>query len=249
MRAILVPFIALAAAFVFVGTSVAAPGGDVKASPLFKRSLEESIAKLEGKAPEATEQSEAEPMPTGRLGCPQPDLPETQASTCEPSVCGGVTCGGPTCQGWPTCYNTCSTTCGSQSTCLSTCAGGVCPYHYIWRGYNNWNYNGMRSSDWNLFVNVYPYASCVYGGDTEIRFVGANPPPTERQYWYPNNGYFNIDKWYSNPITNLYDVQSEVWLKDLSCNEPFWIIYWSQLVHYLNPPDASGRYHPVEFYF
>jgi hypothetical protein len=129
MRAILALFIVLAVAFVLVGTSAAAPGGDVKASPLFKRSLEESIAKLEGKASEGISPREAEPTPTGRPGCPQPDLPETESSTCYPSLCGGNTCGGGTCQGEVTCYNTCGTTCSGStctSTCANTCSGPTC---------------------------------------------------------------------------------------------------------------------------
>jgi hypothetical protein len=94
MRTILALFIALAVAFILVGTSAAAPGGEVKASPLFKRSLEESIAKLEGKAPEATAQAEAEAMPTGRPGCPKPNQLQTEAGdTCYDSCSG--TCGGP----------------------------------------------------------------------------------------------------------------------------------------------------------
>jgi hypothetical protein len=191
-----------------VDISAAASGGEVKASPLFKRSLEESIASLEGMMVQAgTAQGEAVVMPTGKPECPQPDAPPTEISTCEPSWCGGTTCGQATCQGQPTCYSTCGTTC-SGSTCTSTCAGGSCQYHYIWRGYNNWNYNGNRGANWNYFVEIYPYASCIYGGYTEIRFAGSNPPPTERKYWYPSDGFFNIDKWYSNPIT-LFTMSSQ----------------------------------------
>jgi hypothetical protein len=246
MRAILALFIALAVVLVFVGTSAAAPGGDVKSSPLFKRSLEESIASLEGKTLQ-TDAALGEPaaMPTGKPGCPQPDLPETQASTCEPSVCGGVTCGGPTCQGWPTCYNTCWNTC-SGSTCTTTCAGGSCQYHYIWRGQNWWNFQGNRGTNWN-YLDYPPGGYKESFGHTEVTFVGSNPPPKETTIWPLDTGYYEINKWYQNAITNLYDVQSNIRMK-LFLQDP-WTIYYSILVHSLSPPSDSGIGIPIDFYF
>jgi hypothetical protein len=188
MRAILALFIALAVAFILVGTSAAAPGGEVKASPLFKRSLEESIAKLEGKAPEATAQAEAEAMPTGRPGCPKPNQLQTEAGdTCYDScsgtcfaTCGGpFTCGGSTCGG-ETCSSTCAATCaGSGPTyqggacCNASFYGTVSWLNTYW-GYgpsNNWSiylspYNPLRDFE---FDNIYgPDAGLVqfkYGSD------------------------------------------------------------------------------------
>jgi hypothetical protein len=140
MRAIVALFIVLAVAFVGIGTSAAAPGGDVKASPLFKRSLEESIASLEGKAPKAElAKGEAEATPTSTKGCDAPytSWGNTCSETCEPTQCGGecytqantcfpTVCGGTcastfcaTCQA--TCASTCANTCAS--TCANTCVG------------------------------------------------------------------------------------------------------------------------------
>jgi hypothetical protein len=177
-----------AVAFVFVGTSAAAPGGEVKSSPLFKRSLEESIAKLEGKAPEATAQAEAEAMPTGRPGCPKPNQLQTEAGdTCYDSCSGtcGATCGGPfTCGG---------STCGG-ATCSSTCAGGSCQYHYIWRGLNKWNYNGQESANW-YGLSWHGYS--VWWGsnpETTIEFLGSGAPPDEGTSWLLQDGFYEIDK-------------------------------------------------------
>ncbi len=245
MRAILALFIALAVAFALVGTRAAVPGGDVKASPLFKHSLEESIAKLEGKVPEATAQGharigEAAPMPTGKPECPVPDeLPTEAGDTCYDScsgtcfaTCGGAfTCGGSICSG---------------ATCSSTCAGGSCQYHYIWRGQNWWNYQGDRGTNWNQ-LNYPPGGYKENFGRTEIRFVGSNPPPTETTTWPLNTGYYQIDKWYQNAITNLYDVQSNIRMK-LFLQDP-WTTYYSIVIHSLSPPNASGIGIPVDFYF
>jgi hypothetical protein len=150
MRAIVALLIVVAMAFVFVGVSAAARGGDVKSSPLFKRSLEESIASLERKAPKAElAKGEAEATPTSTKGCDAPYTSwgntcsetceptqcggecYTQANTCFPTVCGGTcastycaTCTG-TCLGDPTCGSTC------ESTCANTCSGTSCSNYCV----------------------------------------------------------------------------------------------------------------------
>ncbi len=169
MRAIIALLIAVA--FVFVGTSAAAPSGEMKSSPLFKRSLEESIATLEGKAPKTeAAKGQAEAVPTRREGCEapltsagQPTCSETceptqcggscytQASTCYPTGCGG-TCSGQstcssTCAGSYTCTSTCANTCAS--TCASTCSGTSCS-NYCLEG--NVKHPG-GSTNWNGWVN------------------------------------------------------------------------------------------------
>lgn len=121
----------LALVLVLTSTSYANPSGDMKPSPLFKASLEKSIAKLEGRVAmeDLWPENAAEPA-TQRPGCVQPNLQPTVYGdeTCEPNcVPGGptlhVTCS--TCQGWPTCDNTCAATCGNQPTCStpSSCIG------------------------------------------------------------------------------------------------------------------------------
>jgi hypothetical protein len=253
MRAIFALFIALAVTFVFVGTSAAATGGDVKASPLFKRSLDESIASLEGKAPRAgMVKSEAEAMPTGKPGCPEPDAPLTSygqptcAETCEPTQCGGEcytqanTCF-PTACG--TCYQTCASTC-SGATCSSTCAGGVCPYHYIWRGRNWWVYQGQQDYNWNQLT--WPGAAEKRSQSTGIRFLGSNPPPSPPgAFWFLYDGYFETDAWYSQPVTNIYDVESYIEMR--ASLEPW--IWYVGVLHSLSPPDDTGYGHNVKFYF
>jgi hypothetical protein len=257
----------VALVLVFVGVSAAAPSGDVKSSPLFKRSLEESIASLEGKALQANgAKGEAEALPTGKPGCDrQPDAPYTSygntcSETCSPTQCGGEcytqanTCYPTACGG--TCYETCSYTCASTcgntcsgATCSSTCAGGSCQYHYIWKGKNWWNYTGNKGTNWYDFLNIYSGAECTNGGWTEVRFVGSNPPPNETDpYWSPNDGIFNIDKWYSSPITNEFDIQSWVQLK-VFCSDPSWINYASIVLQVHNPPNDYGTWHVIDFYF
>ena len=129
--------IVLVLAVISSATVSANPNGEMKASPLYKASLENSIAKLEGKA-------ETQPLYTdanGNVlatssGCVVPDARETQISTCSPSYCGSSqtcegtcnqsTCGGSTCASTcaSTCVSTCASTCVSTcaSTCVSTCA-------------------------------------------------------------------------------------------------------------------------------
>ncbi len=233
MRAILALFIAVA--FVMVGTSAAAPGGEVKSSPLFKHSLEESIAKLEGQAPEA----EAEPMPTGKPGCPKPNaLPTEAGDTCYDSCNGtcSATCGGPFTCGGSTC---------SGATCSSTCAGGSCQYHYIWRGTNKWVYNGQESGNWNDLT--WPDAYFKRNQGTGIQFLGSNPPPSPPgAFWFLYDGNFETDDWYSSPVTNIYDVVSRIEMRNC-CGGP-WTWHYAVL-HNLSPPDDTGYGHIVKFYF
>lgn len=99
----------LAAALLVSAAAFANSGGEMKNSPLFKASLEQSIAKLEGKV-KTTEET-----PTSKGSCPTPNAPPTQISTCYPSWCGGETC-------FNTCDVSCFGTCGSQTTCGSTCS-------------------------------------------------------------------------------------------------------------------------------
>jgi hypothetical protein len=175
MRAILALFIVLAVALVCFGTSAAAPGGDVKASPLFKRSLAESIASLEGKALETgSAKGNAGEMPTGLPECPEPEAPLTSFGqptcyeTCSPTLCGGdcytqaVSCSPTVCGGtcyetcMSSCYGTCISTCSGEtcsstcaSTCANTCSGESCS-NYCAQGYVKLNGNLIN---WSNFVN------------------------------------------------------------------------------------------------
>lgn len=56
-------------------TWLANPNGEVKSSPLFRQSLKESIAKLEGNIEQRTNgQAEQVQMPTGKLVCPMSEI-------------------------------------------------------------------------------------------------------------------------------------------------------------------------------
>ena len=151
--------IVLVLAVISSATVSANPNGEMKASPLYKASLENSIAKLEGKA-------ETQPLYTdanGNVlatssGCVVPDARETQISTCSPSYCGSSQ----TCV-W-TCYdNTCQSTCANTcvSTCSNTCVGnpGACKTYPI-AGYAYWRdyWDGQYSSNWNILINYTEYA-------------------------------------------------------------------------------------------
>ncbi len=97
----------------------ARPSGEVKQSPLYQQSLQESIAQIQGKtSPNAAGQlAVAANFPTSQSICPA--VPQTEQNTCSSTYCN--TCGGPTCSA--TCYSTCTNTCNSMySTCASTCA-------------------------------------------------------------------------------------------------------------------------------
>jgi hypothetical protein len=121
----------------------------------------------------------------------------------------------------------------------------VCPYHYIWRGLNKWNYNGQESPNWyGLNWNGY---SVYWGSDPEttIEFLGSGAPPSEGTSWLLYEGFYNIDKRYSAAITNIYDIESAVTLRGF----PGEYIRFSSVLHSLSPTDATGYYKNVIFYF
>ncbi len=208
--------------FIQIDASAAAPGGEVKASPLFKHSLEESIAKLEGQAPEATAQGEAKPMPTGGPGCPKPNaLPTEAGDTCYDScngtcsaTCGGpFTCGGSTCGG-STCSSTCASTC-SGPTCGTTCTGTSCENYCAtgkvkrdgqfvnWYGWDNRRVlKTPFASPWTFFSEYDGYYFLADVGSASFNLnASACQPSTGYAYvgnrFVPNMGspgtYHNID--------------------------------------------------------
>jgi hypothetical protein len=155
----------------------------MKASPLFKASLQQTIERLEGKV----EESDAAEMPTGKGVCP--NAPVTWSSTCyetcQPALCGGWcvttwnTCQSPTaclstCEGQPTCSSTCANTCAS--TCANTCVGGSCA-RYRFNGTARWKLNYWIDNNWNNLPNgmidlyIQWYGA---GGQAWVRFPGEN---------------------------------------------------------------------------
>lgn len=138
---------------------LANPRSEMKSSPLFKASLEMSIAKLEGTAlPEAATPANNVELVTQKPGCIGPMAPLTAQpiNTCVPycpettdpqatcyctcySTCNS-TCS--TCSGQSTCDNTCASTCASTCSTPSACVGCANPrlYGYVYKnGYdNNW---------------------------------------------------------------------------------------------------------------
>ena len=125
----------LVLAVVLVSIASANPGGAMKSSPLYKASLEQSIARIEGKAQKSAVADPNGDRSTGKQICPNEPL--TWQSTCVPSACEGETCStscGGTCSDScmntcaqtvctpPTCYQSCNGTCSGE-TCLGTCTG------------------------------------------------------------------------------------------------------------------------------
>lgn len=234
----------------YVAEASAYTGGEMKSSPLFKASLEQSIAKLEGKVEVQTANVNGVGDMATKAGCVTPNVPLTQQPTCQPSYCGGgetceSTCYGNTCQ--TTCYNTCASTCAntcSQNTCANTCSGGYCSYNYIWSVFNYWHYNGSSSTNWRELY----CADGAYKRDpglTRIIFLGSNPPPSENGSWSLLDGHCYINKWYHNAITNIYDVRSDIYMAAIY---PDFVDYYS-ILHSLSPPDNYGYGNIVDFYF
>ena len=150
MKRLIIFSLVLAVMLLFVNWSFAGWNeSGFKNSPLFKHSLNETIAKMENQGKQAA--AEGENMSTLSPKCNVPDAPVTYSNcettentcqgipTCQQQTCFG-TCYEPTCV-WATCASTCESTC--QSTCTS------CPpappavqghvYHNYW-GYftNHW---------------------------------------------------------------------------------------------------------------
>jgi len=168
----------LALAILFTAVASANPNGDMKSSPLFKASLGNSIARLEGKATPARTSNGG--IETEKPGCIRPDVPETQGGTetclpfCEETTAPQATCSAScfgTCEQQSTCSSTCYSTCAS--TCANTCLGGACYNFYgtiVW--YNN--SGGGTGSDWkwdlpNYLLDVYYW--CVTASDGGVVYV------------------------------------------------------------------------------
>jgi hypothetical protein len=146
--------------------------------------------------------------------------------------------------GGNTCVSTCEETC-TGNTCDNTCAGGVCPYHYIWRGKNYWHYDDNYNFNWNQ-LTWGPGTYKQNPGTTYIKFTGSNPPATESDHWNIWDGYYNINKWYGDAITNHYDVESHILMRAFY-GDP-WTDYIA-VTHVHSPPNATGYYINVHYYF
>ena len=248
MKKIIVILLVLAVMLMFVNLSMAAWNQKAhKSSPLFKKSLNETKDRFAGKSKRSTGDNSLMGN-TLAAGCNIINKPETAQPICETyeNTCeGNYTCypmG--TCQGGYTCYSTCNQSTCSGDTCSSTCSGGTCQYHYIWRGDNYWHYNGGSGKNW--YQLQYSGAQYIGNAWTKIVFKGNNPPPTEMSSWYPDDGHYGIDKWYEDEITNHYDVSSHVLMKMMACDP--WTEYIA-VTHVHSPPDDSGIYINVHFYF
>ena len=169
---------------VLAGTSFARPSGEVKASPLYQQSLQQSIAQMDGKVEVSagSNQVAAAGLLTSSNVCPA--VPYTQQYTCTPTAQGGYTCA-------YTCTNTCASTCASTCqgatctapTCQSTCVPGPCSvyvqgtvwwYNVLYQRFHNWDSDGtvdlyeprittsFRASDGYYHVECAPNASDMY---------------------------------------------------------------------------------------
>ncbi|MHB8338664.1 MAG: hypothetical protein ACYDEE_14715 [Ignavibacteriaceae bacterium] len=164
---------------------------DVKSSPLFKASLQQSIARLEGKAEVQPPNTNAAGVLATSSGCVKPNLPWTMAETCSPTVCGGSTCYSTcsaSCYGTcnqSTCQSTCASTC--QGTCANTCVGGPCRT-YKFAGNCYWYYYGTYGNNWAQ--SPYP---CYQNnaGSVNCWFDDESAPGTPISGVNFNNGYYS----------------------------------------------------------
>jgi len=92
-------------------------------------------------------------------------------------------------------------------------------------------------------LQVFPYKNYAY---VEVIFNGPNAPPTETDQWAWWDGYYNIDKWYAQRITNTYQILSHAIMKQFAPDP--WTDYQSRL-YSLSPPDDTGYYQNIDFYF
>jgi hypothetical protein len=176
MRTIGCCFIVLVLALMCVGVASANPGGGVKSSPLFKASLAQGIAKLEGKVEKLTGVgNQDEDMPTGKRICP--NLPLTQQGN---TVCTE------TCVAYETCYTPCVT---YWVTCNNTCVGdpGQCR-DYAFCGSVYWQYWGppfQGGTDWSNLPGGF---STGDAGVVYVKFFD------EQEYSYVSS--VSLDGWY-----------------------------------------------------
>lgn len=150
--------------FLLIEAAQAHPGAEMKASPLFKASLESSIASLEAEPAGAGDTSEP--------GCNTPNAPivdTEQGSGCtEYEGCSGG--------GWPT-ESTCQGSSTCDNTCSSTCYPGVCE-NYKFSGKMWWydNYYGGTGNWWvypGRYLELYNRYPGVYnnkGGLVQVQF-------------------------------------------------------------------------------
>ncbi len=206
MNKLIFSFLALVLA---ATAAYANPGAEMKASPLFAASLENSLARLEGN-PEPAEES----MATEASDCPSPDALLTTISTCSPTVCGSSY----------TCYSTCSSTCGSTcastcsgNTCGSTCVGGNCA-NYRFKGghkwqcnhagpHNVWTYRGPPA----YLPDGLPHGMFLDDDGTKIKW---NDEGSWRDIGIFDVGDGSYDKTYTRTTTSTsYQIKG-------------WIVYW-----------------------
>ena len=252
----LIFFFAAALLVVSAGTTRANPNDGVKSSPLFKASLQESIAKMENKAAVQSNYADANGnmlATSAGAGCVSPNLPATEISTCQPSVCGGATCYS-TCSGQNTCYNTCGNTCAStcqntcsQNTCSNTCAGGNCPYDYRFQGYSYWNYNGNRESNWYNLT----YPPCYFKQSRGYNYIifFSNPPGTiDGTGWETSSGGpYYAEFWYNSKLNTTYEVRTDLYMRALE-DDP-WTDWYSYVTVTGGPDYQNINYCDVDFYF
>jgi hypothetical protein len=155
------------------GTTYAKPSGEVKASPLFHQSLDQTIARMEEPVKLAEAGAQLNPNMATQGICPM--RPYTQVSTCSDTWCG--TCAGnstcsSTCSGQSTCSSTCANTC-NQNTCASTCQGVVCQAYV--QG-TVWYYNTLNQQ-------------CTYW-DVNTTVVNFGYPDNKQRSFNPTTGYY-----------------------------------------------------------
>lgn len=203
---------------VLAGTSFARPSGEVKASPLYQQSLQQSIAQMDGKVEVSagSNQVAAAGLPTSSNVCPA--VPYTQQYTCTPTAQGGYTCA-------YTCTNTCASTCANtcnQATCASTCSNtcypGACQ-NYQFYGYAYWYYYGYAGSDWGYnglgyYYGIEPRSISVYAdysdnqrrGGWGINYANSYYNGTDTRTTLSGGSYYVDGGGWCEPVGDPYDL-------------------------------------------
>jgi hypothetical protein len=241
MRTISCCILVLALVFVFAGESFAKTGADMKASPLFKASLQQTIERLEGKV----EEQGAVETPTGKGVCP--NAPVTWSPTCSDDTRQPTFCGGWCVTTWNTCNETCycncvPTSCNTcASTCANTCVGGSCTnYRFVSNGQVQWLHNQHSSNDWwNLLDGYYDCLLQQGGGAGRVvlNFNNEGYPPLDNPDGvFYSQGNFDLQK--VHPIGVRYVFLSPYTKIAQSCSGN---IPWSSTYVTINNPLPGGQ--------
>lgn len=195
----------------FSGLSYARTDGDVKSSPLFQVSLEETVGSMDANS--SPGQGVEVAMATQGQYCGIP----TFSPTCEPTICSEPSCT------MTTYYTVCSTTCRNTcATCYNTCTNtcSSCQQDYHFDGYAYWYYYGYAGSNWGHDglgqLGIEPRKISVYvdygdglrhSGGMEINYSNSYYIGTDKRTTYSGN-YYVDGGGFCEPLGDIYNFWS-----------------------------------------